>query len=241
MSKITIELPANIINNISASLVCQSTQNALQTSLEAITTRWQQEARKKLKSTLPEYLLGLDAANSIVYPYNGNSMSGAVILRGKFPNMLEQGYAPYDMKSGFSKSGRKHKKKDGGWYMNIPFRHGTPNSFMYGTPMPKNIYAQAKRLGHRQSLQINGEQRTSWTGYRHKNNIQDGLTRIVKQYESGKKQSEYMTFRRVSDTSDPTSWQHPGFKGVKIADSLQHYAADVFKNCFEMSLAGIQK
>ena len=240
MSKIRIEIPPNIINNLTAPIICQATQNAMQTSLYKIHAKWQQEAGKKLKSTLPNYLLGLDAS-SIVYPYGGELMSGAVILRGKLPNMLEQGYSPYDMKIGFAKSEKKHIKKDGGWYMNVPFRHGTPNSFMYGKPMPKSIYQQAKQLGNQQRVRIDGSQRTSWTGYRHKNNIHDGLSRIVKEYASGRKQSQYMTFRRASNTSDPTSWQHPGFTGVKIADSLQHYAADTFKTCLDISLASIQK
>ena len=239
MSKIVVEVPPNIINNLTAPLIARATQAAMKDSLGAIHARWQQEAQKKMRSTLPDYLLGLDA-NSVVYPYENNPYSGAVILRGKFPNMLEQGYAPFDMKLGFSKSGRKHSKKNGGWYMTIPFRHGTPNSFMYGKPMPKNIHKQGKSLGSGQRLRVDGEVRKSWNGYEHKSNIHDGLTKIVKQYESGKTQSKYMTFRRVSDNSSPSSWQHPGFKGVKIADSLQHYARDTFKNHLNTSLESIQ-
>ena len=148
------------------------------------------------------------------------------------------------MKTGFSNSPRKHTSKNGGWYLTIPYRHSTPNSFMYGQPMSKERYAQAKQLGNKQSLSVKGDVKTSWTGYVHKSNIDDGLTRIVKSYKNvntGKttNQSQYYTFRRVSNNSDPLSWRHPGHVGVKIADSLESYASQIFKAEVEKNLSKV--
>ncbi len=152
--------------------------------------------------------------------------------------MIELGTSPWDMKVGFSKSDKKIEKTDGGWYLTIPMRHSTPGSFMYGKPMPKDVYKNAKKLGHKQSLSYPGAGDKSWTGYQRKNKTYDGLTRIVKSY-SKTTQSQYMTFRRVSDKSDPSSFWHPGFKGVKIAESLLPFAQKTFAELITSNLKGI--
>ena len=124
---------------------------SIQNSLSVIKDEWQRRIQSTLNSSRPLYLMGLDF-NSVVYPFDNDAFAGAVILRGKFPNMLESGFASFDMKVGFSKSTRKHTSKDGGWYLTIPMRHSTPGSFMYGQPMSKKIYAQAKKLDNESPL-----------------------------------------------------------------------------------------
>lgn len=208
---------------------------AVSTSLIVIRDKWQQEAQRKLKSTLSDYLLGLDF-DSVVYPYEGDPMTGMVILRGDLPNALEKGYTPFDMKKGFSNSNKKVATKGGGWVLTIPIRHSTPGSHMYGQPMSAVIYEQAKKLPHWGSLSVKGGEGASWTGYQHKANIHDQLTRIKKQYASGKKQSQYFTFRRVGSKSDPASWWHPGFDGVHIAESLKGFAASTVQGIVEANI-----
>jgi len=43
-------------------------------------------------------------------------------------------------------------------------------------------------------------------------------------------QSTFMTFRRVSDNSDPNSWWHPGFPKKPILQSLAHYVENEIPN-----------
>lgn len=224
-------------------LVSQKATNAIQlaitTSLALVKDKWQSEVQHQLHSTIPLYLQGLDF-NSVVYPFGNDVFSGAVVLNGQLPNMLESGFAAFDEKVGFSKSSKKHTSKDGGWYLTIPLRHSTPGSFMYGPPMTDQIYSQAKLLANRQHLTIKGGQKTSWTGYVHKNNIYDGLTRVIKSYSnSNAKQSQYFTFRRVSNKSDKKSWWHPGYSGVKISDTLEPYAMKIFKKELEKNLVAM--
>lgn len=219
--------------------VANAVELSITTSLAVIKDEWQRRVQQELHSTIPLYLLGLDF-NSVVYPFDNDAFAGAVVLTGKLPNMLESGFPAFDEKVGFSKSSKRHTTKNGGWYLTIPLRHSTPNSFMYGPPMSSQIYSQAKALANGQRLKIQGGQKTSWKGYVHKNNIYDGLTRIVKSYSnSNKKQSQYFTFRRVSNNSDPNSWWHRGFRGVKIADQLEPYAMKIFKNELEKNLVAM--
>lgn len=213
-------------------------RNSVQTSLSIIRDRWQREAQNKLKTTRTDYLLGLDF-NSIVYPLDSDGFIGSVELNGKLPNMVETGFSPFDMKVGFGKSSKVKKTKSGGWYLTIPFRHSTPNSNgSFGSPMPKSVYNVAKKLFPNGRMSTKGNLGRSWTGYQHKSNIYDGLQRIVKSYKKAT-QSQYYTFRRVSNNSDPTSWHHPGFSGVNIARSIMPFAQQTFIDTLTHNLSAI--
>lgn len=216
-------------------MVVGAIQGAMQTSLALIRDRWQTTVQNKLNSTRPLYLMGLQM-DSIQYPYQGSAFVGAVVLQGKFPNMLEKGFGAFDEKIGFSKSKRIHRKKNGGWYLTIPIRHSTPNSFMYGRPMPKDVYGVAKQLNNGGKLSYAGVGDVSWNGYQRKHKTYDGLTRIIKSYQKTE-QSQYITFRRVSDKSDSNSWWHPGFSGVKVAESIMPFAQKTFLDVMKHNLS----
>ena len=227
----------NLSGNI-ADPIENALRNSVQTSLAIIRDRWQREAQNKLKTARVDYLMGL-SFNSIVYPMDSNGFVGAVQLDGKFPNMVERGFKPFDMKIGFGKSSRITQTKDGGWYLTIPFRHTTPKSNGgFGAPMPKAVYNIAKKLSPGSKMSVQGGNRTSWTGYTHKNNIYDGLQRIVKSYQRTS-QSQYYTFRRVSNKSDAMSWWHPGYTGVKIAESLMPFAQQTFIDTLTQNFSAI--
>lgn len=71
--------------------VVEAIGSSLQTSLAIIKDRWQTEAQTKLNSSRSLYLMGL-SFDSVVYPYD-SPFSGAVILQGQLPNMLETGFS----------------------------------------------------------------------------------------------------------------------------------------------------
>lgn len=55
-----------------------------------------------------------------------------------------------------------------------------------------------------------------------------GMVKIAKTYKSAV-QNQYVTFRRVSDNSDPSSWWHPGIKARRFVNRVHDYLADVVK------------
>lgn len=151
---------------------------------------------------------------------------GAVVLTGFLPNALEQGSGPFDLKPMFATSSKKKASKGGGWYLDIPFQHGTPNALGAGmaSKMPAGVYNAIKKKEANQPLKAqelpkNQQQTTSKTvtmpnsgiktEYQTKAPQYQGLTKI-KDTTTGKTKG-YFTFRRVSDKSDPASWIHPGF------------------------------
>lgn len=215
---------------------------AVQSTLIATKARWEQEAQKKLHTTRADYILGLNADNSIEYP---DDYTGILTLRGKWANMLETGFDPFDIKDGFSHSKYAKQRKDGsGWYLTVPYRHRTtPTSGVGvgGRVMPKDIYAQAKKLNAGQRLTGTESKYpavTSWKGYQHKNGIYEGMVKNTKQYGKAT-QSTYVTFRRASDKSDPSSWWHSGFAGVHAMDTVTSFAQETFSKMISNFLKNV--
>lgn len=235
MRNIRIEIPqgfSDVLNN----QIQQAAKQAIHATLIATKSKWEQEAQRNLTTTRADYLLGLNADNSIEFP---DELTGVLTLRGKLPNMLESGFSPFDMKTGFRSSPRVKRKQSGGWYQTIPFRHRTPNttgSVAGGSAMPGDIYSRARAL-RANTQRLTGTERqypprTSWTGYRHVSGIYEGMRRNEKVYKQAV-QSTYTTFRRVSDKSDPMSWWHPGFKGLNAINVVEPFARDTFRTLLQ--------
>lgn len=62
-----------------------------------------------------------------------------------------------------------------------------------------------------------GQNKTS--GYQHKNDKYEGMVRVEKTYAKAT-QSQYMTFRVVSERSAAGSWIHPGYEAHNIAQGV---------------------
>ncbi|BAK52957.1 hypothetical protein F373_gp145 [Bacillus phage SP-10] len=234
MRQISIEIPQGF-SDVLNSQIRSSATASISSTLMATKSHWEQLVQQRLKTSRADYLLGLNADNSLTFP---DEFTGVLTLRGQWANMLEEGFPAFDMKSGFSHARNVKQKKDGGWYMTVPFRHRTPNtagSAVGGRAMPDDIYSHARAM-RGQSPRLAGTEDKypagkSWTGYQHKNGIYEGLTKNRKKYERAV-QNSYYTFRRVSDKSDPSSWKHPGFKGVKAFQEVESFAQQTFTQVF---------
>jgi hypothetical protein len=166
----------------------------------------------ELRSTKGIYL------NSIVVTKN------QIYLKGLMANAIEGGGEPYDMKIGFSKSYKIKRKKDGGWYLTIPFSIGTPNSTGAETSavMSWSIY-RAIKAGRKPDLKNyppNSRPRVEnsvghvFEEYQHKASIFEG----IKTTKMNSGLNSYNTFRRVSDKSPPNSWINRGITARNFMD-----------------------
>lgn len=73
------------------------------------------------------------------------------------------------------------------------------------------------------------------TGYEHKANIYQDLQRHI--YSRGTQDSgKYVTFRRISENSDPDSWMYPQTQGRQL---LQHAIDQVAKDAAKQYLEGL--
>lgn len=198
----------------------------LDTVVTEFSDLWMDTIDEELKSTRKEYKAGIFQDN----PDDDTIIIGLTPRQSQLAMMLEEGANPFDMKEGFSKSSKKHIKKDGGWYMNIPFRWATSEavaeSASFANKMPKPIEALVKKLPAGETLSISaiekqagkfaGTGQNPTTGYKHKFNIYEGLGRQEIGSGANEKRGGYMTFRRVSDKSDPLSWFHSGFEAKHL-------------------------
>lgn len=149
---------------------------------------------------------------------------------------IEEGKPPFDMKEGFSHSSKRKTSLGGGWYLTIPFRYATSQAVAESTAfsgrLPEvierlvrgndgkplsaaqlpNQYAQ---LGRRKAIQTaNGV----IPEYVHKAPRFQGLVRVDVSSTRNENRGAYMTFRRVSNNSEPYSWIHPGFDARRFMD-----------------------
>lgn len=223
MSRVNVKIDANSFDLLAemSPVLNTAIKRAVSDSLENIYDRWTFAAQERLNTTAEEYTSGLKTFIS------NDGFSGSIKLEGSFQEKLELGSGPFDLKVGFSQSNLvKSSNKTGGWYMDIPFRQGTPNSKTTYSKLPYRVYNSAKKLPNLGRLSVNEPSATSWTGYEHTTSIYDDLKKI--NIKSGKR-SMYMTWRRVSENSDLLSWMHPGFKGVNILQDIKPFASRILE------------
>lgn len=196
------------------------------------TSKWENLVDRNLKQSRGEYKRAMSATQV-------STGSGATVqfeLSGRVSPLamwIEEGHGPFDEKPGFQRSDKVKEKKDGGWYLTVPFRWATPqavaDSGIFSNTMPKEIYNLARRnrvlKGNKipEQYRIPGVRKEINTPelnvpeYAHKTSLYEGLTRVPA--SSGKeKRSQYMTWRRVSDKSDPNSWWNGGIQAYKLMD-----------------------
>jgi hypothetical protein len=188
---------------------------------------WEEAVDRNLKQSKGTYKSGM----RVEYP---DDYSAVFILEGKGDSrlalMIEEGTNSFDQKPFFEKSDKKKSKKDGGWFLTIPFRMATADaladSSIFSGKMPEpiqNISRKSKKGIKLQDIpkefQIKGvrreiktEQKT-YPEYEHKSTKYEGII-----HSKGKHHGQYMKFRRVSDTSDENAWIHPGFQPYKLME-----------------------
>lgn len=190
--------------------------------VEEYTSKWE-DATRSLNQSRAEYI-------SAMYVERNSPLEvtfGLSAKASKLALMVEEGSGPFDEKIAFAQSPKVKHKKDGGWYLTIPFRHATPTavaeSGIFASILPQAVYDIAKKKGHvsRTDLPVQysalGSRKEIKTPelvvpeYIHKAPQYANLVKV--DVSSGaENRSQYMTFRRVSDKSDPTSWWNGGIQ-----------------------------
>lgn len=195
-------------------------------------TRWNDLVNSELKQSRSEYLKAM-----VVERTSPTEVRFGLLEReSKLALMIEDGSYPFDMKEYFATSGKVKIKKDGGWYLTVPFRHATPGavaeSGIFSSVLTPEVYkavqvAESNKLKQRDLppafSQPNSRPGINVPGlkvpeYVHKSPQYLGLTKVNVSSTPNENRNAYMTFRRVSDKSDPNSWRYPGLLGRKLMD-----------------------
>lgn len=219
--------------------------------VELTRAEWVRMAQDELTATAGDYIGGIT-------PIEYGDTWAQIKLLGWLPNAIEHGEPPFDIKPGLL-GGPHAKMGKNGPYNTVPFRHGTPGTTgkSVGAPMPGLIYGSAKKLtgsiegasektqwggktgpfkvgtgeagiGQRTQLPVHGGRPGPYTW---KNSPYEGIYRVRKHYEKAT-QSQYISFRRVSGKSDPSSWWHPGIAARNFTERLKSFVNDMIERIF---------
>ena len=218
--------------DVTGDQVEQILDNIVKGIASSFASEWEEEARRTLNSTRERYIANLSVIDE-------GRLKGVVVLdytKDPLVRMIEEGASAFDQKEGFAKSDKRIAKDDGGWYLTVPMRQGTPNntgSASMSNTMPEEIYEAAKNLPAGKGLKLSTsipeqykipQTRAAFSSiptskafdeYQHKASKYKGIVKI-KDVITG--QNTYTSFRRVSDKSDPNSWAHPGIEAKNLAD-----------------------
>ncbi len=214
---------------------------------QAARNEWVRLAMARCQTSRDIYVGGLRAAGSFrTSRTTGGATQFEISLVGEMPNNLENGMDSFDMKTvrpGWLGGSKAKTGKDGKKYITIPFRHSTGNSARMGyTGKAKAINSPDLKTQLRATVKSYGLDRmvrtatgnvVSGSVARVPNTAPvhpylQGLTRI-QQPSSGstaagqRGSGQLMTFRRMSENSDPSSWIHPGLPGVKILPDVEKW------------------
>lgn len=181
-------------------------------------------AQQRLKTTKQDYL------NSFNLYELGDGIY-VISLTGDHANSIEDGWAPFNMINGFLNGPKAKISKKGIIYNTIPF------SYKPYSKAPLNEKSTQLRDAVKQVLKQNGIDKILKgpdgtplqgkvatilnTGIKELN----GLVKYQKTYDKAT-QSTYMTFRRVSERTLKSKWNHPGFGGAKIFPDLENYITE---------------
>lgn len=195
---------------------------------------WEKEAESKLRSSRDQYI------RSIVVNDLGHAKA-SVDLVGQLPNMIESGAESFDMKVGLLKGKNSKLTKNGIRFNTVPFYIGTPGTLSenFSMELPKEVYeiilkkpqyipivgGMASQLTFedlpekyivKESRMVQHPVSKAWAHYTHKSSKYEGVQR---QRSNVTRQNTYVSFRRVSENSDPFSWIHPGMQASNLADA----------------------
>jgi len=193
----------------------------------AFARNWDTQARNKLGGTRVEY------RKSLIVGEEGR-FKGFVMLIGMLPNMIESGVPAFDMKPGFLQGKKAKSKPTGGRYLTIPLRYAAPESLaessVFAGQLPTAVHEAIKEKevsGQKTRLEIDDipesyqvpklraeiPKSAQFGEYMHKTSLFVGLTRVPEE-----RHRQYITFRRVSDLSEPSSWIHSGIIARNLAE-----------------------
>lgn len=219
---------------------------------------WTRLAQQRLTSSKDDYINGLRKAESFTVKTAGDVTIFEIQLVGRMPNNFEFGMPSFDMKSirpGWLGGAKSKASRDGSRYITIPFRHSTSSSSRISytgkaarDDLRSHLRETVRRYGLDRMVRAGSGQVVEGPVRRVPSRAADthrylrGLTRIQQRIEGttpsglGRGSSQLMTWRRMSENSDASSWIHPGLGGAKILPEVERFADKEMNRIIELIL-----
>lgn len=226
---------------------------------DAARAKWVILAGEELESTFQDYVTGIQP---VEVEGSGGNIVARIVLVGDWPNMIENGYGPFDMRDTLLKEGSRLRRisKEGHAYGYVPFRtktegaRGRTFTNAYAEVLGKKRAAALGRLIHKKAKLLAATTGRTAKGYQalrggrlpaglapklkahHKTDIFAGMVRFQQIAGGG---FRYGTFRTISEKV-PDGWQMPHVEGKHLAKKVQEYVRRIAplraKQVIEMAL-----
>jgi hypothetical protein len=212
---------------------------------KAAQSEWVRLAQDRLKTSREIYVNGLRQAESFAIRKVDGEPIYDVTLVGDMPNNLEFGMPAFDMKTvrpGWLGGAKAKTSKDGHKYIAIPFRHSTSSDARLGysgkaakMDLKKELKRTVKEYGLDRMIRTAGGMVIAGPVTKIPSKEYDvhkylrGLTRIqtpmAGMTKTGKQtgSAQLMTWRIMSEKSDPGSWLHPGLVPQNLLIEVEAY------------------
>lgn len=217
MLGVSVEFTFDLPPEMEESNVDDIANEIVERAADSAREEWMRLASERLTTTFEIYRENLSPVE------RPNNFEAVITLTGDLPNMLEQGKEAFDMKPGILNGPNAKISAKGSRYQDIRFAHGSPTQSKI-KKLPKELFKQVNtmQLGQRYS---DKNRLKNWNmgrpgGYEHKTGIYDDLH---KARNKGTGLTEFQTFRRVSENSDPSAFIHPGLKALNLAEKVKEY------------------
>jgi len=194
-------------------------QSALKQTATATYNELVRRAQDKLKTTRDDYI------NALHWEQIGPD--SYIIYLDDTMGHVEDGFPTFDMKPGLLKGPNAKTTKKGTRYNTVPQTYKPKSKQAIMAP---GLREQLQEVISANKLQKVFKDKTTGrplegivatvkeTGI----DRLKGLVKVQKRYKE-RTQSFYMTFRRVSDNSDPGKWIHPGYSGAHLFPEVENY------------------
>ena len=194
-----------------------------------------QQAQDKLDSSRQDYLKSLDFQD----------LGNIYIISIEDPGVYyEDGFASFDQKDGLLSGPKAKVSQDGKRYNVVPYQHRpftekrSPKARAYQIQLKETV-ASMERISPREIRDRSGRVMGHVVARATKEieGYTSGMVQIEKNYGKSKS-STYMTFRGVSDVSDPKDWIHPGYRGLKAFEAAEKMIDDRVDQIIEVVFGG---
>lgn len=169
------------------------------------------------------------------YPMDGNVLKGGVMVNLDYADKLERGFEAFDEKTGLLRSPKvkwtagpdeDHPDRKSQPYIDVPFEHAEKG-------VPRAIKSEITRAGRSLGVVRLGRgfgsapagirsqiapEKLGIPAYTWRAGM---FTGMVRGQAGPENRGRYMTFRRVSMASDPSSWIHPGVSPKPVTKALR--------------------
>lgn len=212
------------------------TKLALSNIAQWIVSEWE---KRLLENVSPRWwgrmALANGSINQVKTPY-GIKIFYTSNSEYDYMDVVENGRPAYDIKIGFAKSDRRKRKKNGGWYMTVPFTTNKEDDGSTSIVNSKNnnINAIIKKVGEYKD--DSGQIRARYDYSQDKRTTGRGNAfKAPQKIKGGKVTYSYMKFVTASDTS--SGWIYPQVPAHKIAEKLEQEAEKLMQsNAFRQAI-----